>query len=294
MPNIIIIGERSNAQVELVTEKLRRGYADIHYLDLSAFNHDAKISWDPTNQQGAIDINGVDLDFKQVYSVYWQNANPLNLPVSRETLSALSPFFHNPGIRWVNGIDAIQYHQNKPRQLAHAKQLGACIPATFIGNNVNTAMTFLAEHQDVIIKPVQGGALTRQLDNDERYPDRLTSLLGQGPVTLQANIKGQHVRTYVLGHHVLSASIDSDQLDYRNDLDAHATEQILPRTETELARRICRGFGMVWCAIDWKYYRGKYVFLEANPCPHFARFEAKTQSPISSCIANMLTDFKAL
>jgi hypothetical protein len=294
MPNIIIIGEPSNPQVELVTEKLERGFADIHYLDLSKFSDTASVQWDPAKNSGALEINEVTLPFNRIYSVYWQNANPLNLPISRDMLSALSPFFHNASIRWVNSVDAINYHQNKPRQLAHAKQLGATIPATFIGNSVDAAFAFATEYPEIIVKPVHGGMLTRELAYQERTPERIAQLLKDGPVTLQTNIGGSHIRTYVLGPHVLSATIHSDYLDYRDDRGATATELLLPKEETELARRICRGFGMVWCAIDWKYYRGKYVFLEANPCPQFAHFEAVTQYPISGCIANMLLDYRSL
>lgn len=290
MQNIVILGHSTDIHVARIAEQLSKKPIDIHYFSLGDLHNGATISWNPNAEYGALNLGTSHIPFDTIKSVYWNNANPNHSPISKEIVSALSPFFHNDKIRWVNNIQAVQYHQNKPRQLAHAKKLGATIPATFIGNCVLAAEDFISEFSQIIVKPVQGGTLTRELLPQEREIEGLRTLLNKHPITLQQKIAGDHVRTYVLGDYILSAIIQSHHLDYRDDPNAVAVECYLPKPISTLAKRICDAFGMAWCAIDWKLWQDEYVFLEANPCPHFAKFEDLTRYPIANCIAELLTE----
>lgn len=288
MKKIIILGTQDDPEVALLSEHLLYEKALVYCLDLNKTPDQYQFHWKPESAAGSLLIGEQLVPFTSINGVFWRNANPSNQPVSRNLYSALSPFLYQKNLRWINSIHAINYHQNKPRQLYHAKQLGADIPDTYIGNSLSEAQQFISEHQQVVIKPVQGGDYTRELDEKERTPSGLANLLSTELVTLQRKINGMHIRTFVINNHVLSAVISSDLLDYRLDNHAFTNEFMLPQYETELARKICSEFGMAWCAIDWKYDEGRFVFLEANPSPHFAQFEASTRYPITACIANML------
>lgn len=288
MKKIIILGSEDDREVKLLSEHLLYENAQVYCLDLCKTPEQYQFHWKPESAAGSLLIDDQLIPFTSINGLFWRNANPSNQPLSRNLYSALSPFLYQPNLRWINSINAINYHQNKPRQLYHAKQLGADIPDTYVGNSLSEAQRFISTHPQVIIKPVQGGAYTRELVADERTSDGLATLLSKDLVTLQRRINGMHIRTFVINDHVLSAAIGSDQLDYRLDEHAFTNEFTLPQYETELSRRICTAFGMAWCAIDWKYDEGRFVFLEANPAPHFAEFETKTRYPITACIANLL------
>jgi len=292
----LIIGDEKEYQIYQFANKLRQKGRAVKCLLLSDFPHKNSISWEPDSGQGYLHLASEAYHFNDIKSVYWHRAEPRSHDgtdagnwIKKETQSALSPLLNCPDIRWVNGLSSLRYHLNKPRQLNHAVRLGALIPPTYIGNNPEYAFAFLSRHKDCIFKPVQGGSLTKRVCNEQRDMGHLEKALCKAPVTLQAKVGSTNIRTYVMGSRILSAEIISSQIDFREDAHTRAKVVTLPENETNLARRICRGFGMVWCAIDWRADNyGNYFFLEANPCPYFHRFEELSGLPISDELSRLL------
>jgi len=292
----LIFGDEREFQVHHFAKKLRHLGRLVKCLLLSDFPNKNSISWEPDCGQGYIHLGEKSYSFNDIKSVYWHRADCSRDEdissvrwLKKETQSALSPLLNCQGIRWVNSLSSLQYHLNKPRQLNHAVRLGALIPPTYIGNNPEHAFAFLSRHKDCIFKPVQGGCLTKCVNKELRDMDHLKQALCKAPVTLQEKVGSTNIRTYVLGNRILSAELVSSQIDFREDVETRAKVVTLPEREANLARRICRGFGMVWCAIDWRTDNyGNYFFLEANPCPYFHRFEELSGLPVSDELSRLL------
>ncbi|MFC3094836.1 hypothetical protein DRW07_17940 [Alteromonas sediminis] len=292
----LIVGDEKEYQIHCIAVRLREMGSEVRCLQLSDFPLKNAISWQPDCGQGYLHLNNESFSFNDIKSVYWHRAQACQSEqattgnwLKKEVQSALSPLLNCLSIRWINPISALQYHQNKPRQLNHAVRLGAVIPPTYIGNNPRCALDFLRQHSVCIFKPVQGGALTQPVCHKQRHMDHLQSALRLAPVTLQAKVGTSNVRTFVLGNTLLSAELKTDYLDFREDSNVQVHVVTLPDNIANLARRICRGFGMIWCAIDWRIDAyGQFYFLEANPCPHFYRFEQLTGLPVSEELGRLL------
>lgn len=289
MSVILIFGDEQEPQTGEFANNLRHRGADVQCLMFSDFPDKLSVSWSPENNSGVLHLTHQDYCFSKIKSVYWHktvsaeaNNNYLGW-FKEEVRSALSPFLHCNTIRWVNGLNAIQYHANKPRQLSHAVRLGAHIPPTYIGNNSAAAASFLETYAECIYKPVQGSSITKRVLPQQRSEQHLSRTLKTAPITLQAMVGCTNVRTYVIGNNLYSAELAP----HASDLAAKIIS--LPPHVAALAHRICRGFQMLWCAIEWRRDdKGNYYFLEANPCPHFTHFENQTALPIQQQLANLL------
>ncbi len=271
--------------------------------DSADFPTQTAISWSPHLNEGSVHIDGDDIPFSGIRSVFWSCLHPAKLACGmtpeqqsiarNDVCSTLRTFLQEPTIRWVNPWQSYQYHKVKPRQLAHAQRLGANIPVTLISNNIEKILAFCEQVGNVIYKPVYGGALTREVQPNQLNPQRLQLVLAMSPVTLQQFIPGTNVRTYVIGQHVFSAEIAADTIDFRDDRNPVLRPISLSVRETELAIRISRGFGMCWTAIDWRRdHDGTLFFLEANPSPMFMFFEQQTGFAITEALTDMLVSKK--
>ena len=293
----LIIGDEDEPQTHKFAEYLRRQGYDVHCFLVTDFPDKLGVSWSPDCGQGKLHLGKLECRFESIKSIYWHRTEPMpngnhteqSTWLKKERFSALSPLFHCNGIRWVNSFSAIQYHLNKPRQLNHAVRLGATIPPTYIGNSVEEADSFLSNHKQCIYKPVQGGTTTKVVTKAHRNKAHLAQALSKAPITLQARVGVTNVRSYVIGNQIFSAELATEAVDFRDDAATDAKVIDLPFPERDLARRLCRGFGMEWCAIDWRRDEaGQYYFLEANPCPYFIHFENVTSLPISRELGHLL------
>ncbi|MGB2426439.1 MAG: ATP-grasp domain-containing protein [Alteromonas sp.] len=288
----LIIGQENDPHVTHMSRCLLNRHRKVIVFDASQYPMCHSISWDPLRSEGWLTVADDELRFADICSVYWRYFPALNttdLIAAQDSMSTIKTLLSEPHINWVNGLNAIEGHKVKPRQLNLAHRLGAKIPSTYVGNCVQAAQRFLAQHRQVIYKPVHGGAHTRWLDADKRALEHLASVLTQAPVTLQSYICGTDIRTYVIGNQTFSVEFTSDRVDYRTDPDCRAEAVAIPSTVQKLARRIMRGLGMQWTAIDWRCDAdGRFHFLEANPSPMFLAVEQDTGLPISEALTELL------
>lgn len=298
MKNVILLGQASDPQIQ----HLQRVIEDTRYtpwvVDTARFGDQLQLSYDPGYDDGMLHINEQTVPFSSITAAYWhvyatphncQSDDALASQVAREQASTLQSFFLFKQIRWVNGIEAVRGHQCKPVQLSLARRLGATIPDSYIGNERRIARAFAHHYPNVILKPVRGGQTARLLSDEERSPAALMALLDRTPGTLQEYIPGTNVRSYVFGTDVVSVQIDASTVDFREDPHVTILNTPTPRAVQTLASRICRGFGMAWCAIDWRRRPdGSYFFLEANPCPYFLAVEASTGADLTGRLLSLL------
>ena len=189
----------------------------------------------------------------------------------------------------------------QPKQLHLAKRLGANIPATYIGCQQDAIESFINLHKEIIVKPVFAGHLSYKLTPSQKHSKQINTWAKQA-VTLQEYIKGQDVRTYIVGDFIISAIIKPKQKshnkevsnefeisDYRELPNPEMIPMQLPLSVQQLAIRIMRAFHLRFTAIDWRLTpNGEFVFLEANPAPLFVYAQNKLGVEIDKALISLL------
>lgn len=198
------------------------------------------------------------------------------------------------GCRVVNPPQAASVLQYKPFQLHVLRRIGAPVPRTLISNDPAAVRAFHAEVRDVVFKPIMGGALTRQLD-DEALGTLDT--VRAAPVIYQQRIAGDDVRVMLAGDEFVSSvaiRTPAQHLDFRADPvysggKATYEEVRLPRPVVAACRKAARLCGLTFAGIDLKHTPdGGWVFLELNSSPIYLDVEVKLGHPISRAIARLV------
>src|SRR5262249_44751965 len=111
------------------------------------------------------------------------------------------------------------------------------------------------------------------------------------PVTLQEEVLGTNVRVFVAGMRVLACELNTEAIDFRDDLAADIRPHRLSSEMTEQSLQIARELDLLWTGMDFRLTPdGRYVFLEANPSPMFIGFEARTKQPLTESLAALLLE----
>ncbi|MEG3767398.1 hypothetical protein [Alteromonas sp. 14N.309.X.WAT.G.H12] len=285
----LCLGDGCEPQLQHMVEALTTANVETCILNTAQFPQNLRIHFNAADNQYIMKLQHRQYDLGAFGVFYWQRfippAHGQNTTLLANLTSALSPLFLTHSHRWFNSLHAVRYHQAKPVQLVAARKLGATIPDTCISNDVQRIRAFCDSQHNVIVKPVFGGTYSQSIKRNGKWQSSLCSHLVDEPMTFQSWIEGMDIRSFVVGERVLSAKIDSAADDYRIDTSAMAVKTKVPKAIEALSIRLCRKLGMKWCAIDWrKTPAGHYVFLEANPCPMFCRFELDTGLPITEAL----------
>lgn len=306
---IALLGSENEPQIIHLLHALQALGHHTVVVNTQYFGQRWQLSYDPDFNDGILHFSPgmpvttsppiAHLAMSRIAAVYWHQYLP---PIcegsdeahsqwlTQEVTSTLLCWFNFSDTRWVNSIASIRAHQCKPTQMRAAAKLGAKLPYTFVGNCEQVAYQFCCNMREVIYKPVKGGKTTQYLQKSGQLRHQLSQFLARQPVTFQAYISGTNIRSYVLDNEVISVQIDSDSIDFRDDDSAQPCLTLLPKEIQDLAVAICRELGMYWCAIDWrKTVKGKYYFLEANPCPFFLHVERVTGVDITGRLIKLLT-----
>src|SRR5689334_22983488 len=206
----------------------------------------------------------------------------------------------------MDNLHHIRHAENKQLQLQVARELGLDIPRTLTTNDPAAVRAFA--------KNCDNGMVTKMLSSFAIYdegkelvvftnpvkPEDLADLSGLSlcPATFQESVrKSLEIRVTVVGHRVMSASIDSQVStrathDWRRDglhllQDWHPYQ--LPLDVEEKILHLMDFFSLNYSAIDIILTPdGKHVFLELNPCGEFFWLEQSAGLPISNAIADLL------
>ena len=299
--NILILGNSSDEHARHMKQALIEADVEVNYLDTRRFPTQLRMSWQPNNQVGSLQLSDShQLKFQDIKSVYWRSFTGVEIPkledsypqmlAFEDSMSTVRTMLQAFPARWVNSWQAYQFHKEKPLQLLQVHRLGVKIPDSLITNNPEQVISFAKSHQKVIFKPVYGGIHTQILTDSHLESERLNLVLSISPITIQEYIPGTNIRSYVIGDSVYSAEIRSDSLDFREDYQA----QLIPIDEPAKVKQDClaiaKALYLEWTAIDWRRTpEGEYFFLEANPSPMFIHFEKQTGFPITQELVSLLT-----
>ena len=291
---IALLGEATDPQIRHLHHHLLIAGHTPWVADTSRFGEDWSLAFDTHSFEGYFVINDRHIQLSEIKAAYWHRyIQPKRHDTAcKSTLtdfsSALNCWFHYPGTRWVNGLEAVRYHQCKPAQLHHAVRLGAQVPRTWVGNHATSASHFCTLVHSPVIKPVHGGEVASRLTPNSDAT--LATRLARSPATLQHYVPGTNVRSYVVGDTLFHLELATTHVDFRTDDELLPVATTVPSTIESLAVALCRAFSMHWCAIDWRVTPDKqYYFLEANPCPYFLYAEQVTGLNITAALIDVLT-----
>lgn len=296
---ILILSDENDAHARHVLSFLRKRGADAHLLDSKRFPGDLRMSLDPASWRGSIVLDGAtQVPFDTISAVYWRGYSGVGGPplpnaeqryiASNDSRSLFESFLINLPTHWVNGWDGYQLHQTKPVALQRAAAIGVRVPQTLLTNDPQQLREFVVRHQQVIFKPVQGGAHTRRLSAEHLTAEHFDRL-SLAPITLQEEIVGTNIRVFVAGTAVHACELKSEYLDFRDDSDPEIRTHTLTAAMQDLCQRIAVALHLRWTGIDFRLTdSGDYVFLEANPSPMFLGFERATGLPLTESLADLL------
>ncbi|KOG55749.1 hypothetical protein ADK75_10100 [Streptomyces virginiae] len=98
---------------------------------------------------------------------------------------------------------------------------------------------------------------------------------------------GRHLRMNVLGERTVTVLLESEDLDWRPNLDIPAREVLIPNEIEESVLATLKSLGLNMGAVDMKITDdGKYVFLEVNPQGQFLFLEGMCGVPITDRVAD--------
>lgn len=217
-----------------------------------------------------------------------RDLHPGDRPVAeRECSDFLGGLYHlaAPEAFWVNPLASRPRADLKAVQLREAARAGLAIPPTLMSNDPERIRRFLEEHRSRAVYkpfyPAQWEAgdqmavlLTSEVTAGDLPEDEILRLT---PGIFQTRIdKAHELRVTVLGHHVVTARLQSQEIeDARLDWRAAGSQlrvepDSLPREVEAACLRLMQSLGIVFGCFDFIVTpAGEHVFLEVNPAGQF-------------------------
>jgi hypothetical protein len=197
--------------------------------------------------------------------------------------------------RWISTIEATVRASDKLVQLNAAHSCGFRIPETLVSQSQSEVAEFFHRFNGkVIVKPIVGVQgpilLTRFMGNPLELDEASFEVC---PGLYQEFISGtRHIRLNCFGNRSFAASIDTEDLDWRPNLNVpiHAW-----RVSDDLhcrVRRVLDHLGLEMGIIDIKEApSGELIWLEVNPQGQLLFLESLTNEPLASHFADFLLSF---
>lgn len=297
---VLIVGGADSPEANLVAAALRTLGADVARCDTAGFPEDCRLSI----RRGSILMGDKPLRTPRTVYVRGLAAHPLapahaddlahrarglvaQCDEKRAFLESMLLILKRRGAKLVNGLRANSQHSRKPWQLDALEERGILVPRWLVTNNPDHLREFAESVDDVVYKPLAGGAPVRRLEVEDLLPERLESLR-LAPVLFQQYIAGTPLRAYVVGRRIVAAAeILAPGVDSRED-----TREVRPVRLTPAERSVVLSAsatcGMSFAAVDCIRATDGLVVLECNPSPMFAAFEELTGLRVGAPLADLL------
>lgn len=302
-PPVVLAGSRDDDHVAALVEALRARDVPTFVLDALRFPESVRLSLG----EGAdhVVVDGVRLgvprvmylrslylsptsylvDAREAMEQNWQRTM-IAFREKGELLLGLLRRWEAEGTRLYNPLSAGD-RTRKPYQLALLARAGLPVPKTLWTNDPEAVMAF-AREQRVVVKPIAGGAATKELSAAMLVPEKLARL-GAAPVTFQELLPGENLRVFVLDGRIVAAyRIHATELDYRQNeegMEAFTPDDAL----ANVCLRATEVLGLRFTGMDLKGdAAGVPKILELNPSPMFLGFDQRTGTDILGALADAL------
>ncbi|WP_018653847.1 ATP-grasp domain-containing protein [Actinomadura flavalba] len=303
----VVTHERDLHAYAVKAEMERRYPAQVQILECDHFSAAPGLSWSPDEKiEAVLPAVGGDAVRPQELDAVWfrrlansrTSANPeVTDPAHRELIctdtsgAALGALLTEFQGRWIDHPDASYTAQNKLVQLRAAHRLGLRLPATLISQSPDRIRAFCDAHPATIVKAVNGVVqapaatipVGRELLDDD-------AAMRVCPAIYQELVPGRrHVRVQVFGDRVLAALLESDDLDWRPNLNIPAVPHRLPTGIEDALRAVLRALGLTMGIFDLKITdEGEYVWLEVNPQGQWLFVEGMAGLPLIEAFTDFL------
>jgi hypothetical protein len=194
--------------------------------------------------------------------------------------------------RWISPLDATYRASDKILQLAVAASTGFRVPETLVSQSQAEVIEFFHKFDGkIIVKPIVGAPgpmlLTRFMGNPSELSEEAFLVC---PGLYQEFISGtRHIRLNCFGNKSFAASIDSEELDWRPNLNVPIQKWRVSDDLHERVRRVLDNLDLEMGIIDLKELpSGELVWLEVNPQGQFLFLESITKEPLASHFADFL------
>ena len=310
---ILIISADEDVHAQAVQSKLKILGEQAIILDLREFPSKSNLSIEPGNPQGKRVWHYRDskIDLRKVKAVWWRRPqaygidNSITDPASNnfvlhECEELIQGLWLSLDAFWINIPSKDERAARKLWQLDVAQRSGLQTPRTLITNDPEDAKEFINVDgpERTVYKAFQG---TEDTWRETRVlkPDEVKQLdsVRFAPVIFQEYIDAVYdIRVTIVGEQIFAAAIYSQETSYRVDfrmqMENVKIEAItLPSLVTNSLKELMHRLGLVYGAIDLRLTpEGKYVFLEINPAGQWLFVEDKTQQPISTAIAKLMSE----
>ncbi|MQY07525.1 ATP-grasp domain-containing protein [Actinomadura macrotermitis] len=303
----VVTHERDLHAYAVKAELERRHPAQVHIFECDHFSRAPGLSWSPAEKDVSVfpAADGTAVNLRELDAIWFRrlrnqrtSANPeVTDPVHRELISTdtsaaalgmLTTEFHG---RWVDHPDTCWTAQNKVVQLRAAHEIGLRLPATLISQSPERIRAFCDAHPKAIVKAVAGvmqaPAATVTVGAELLADDAAMRVC---PAIYQEFVPGRrHVRAQVFGDRVLAALLESEDLDWRPNLDIPAVPHELPSGIEDALRAVLRRLGLTMGIFDLKLTDdGEYVWLEVNPQGQWLFVEGMTGLPLIDAFTDFL------
>ena len=301
---MVVVSSAADQHARHVVNAIERAGAEVCYLDPAMVPERLPLSW--TEER----ITLGERSLEEIRSVYIKSVR-YSLPVvdprdaaerafcrwqdkliaERERhafLGAILRNFRVHGATVVNPLETFDLHFMKPYQLAVLFRAGFPVPKSVATCDPEAVQTFAAKFDEVIYKPIGGGAHVRLLTESDLTPERL-GLLCKAPVLFQERIPGREFRAYVLdGEPVQAFEVPTaEHVDVRANL-RHTQPASLPENVWEACVRAADHLGLVFSGIDLRIRPDEsFAILELNPTPAISFYD----DPVEGVVITRLADF---
>lgn len=312
---IVAIAHSEDSHTTAVMSELKRMGAAATILDLANFPRQMQLEARYGNGTGRAYTLGLpggeQIALSDCRSIWWRRPQPFRLhediqdPTSMqfamaETSEAFAGLWPSLDVFWINHptLDGAAHH--KLFQLRIAQEVGLSVPETLVTNDPVLAREFVTRHgiDRTIYKAFSG---THDAWRETRLvKEREVSLIDSvryAPVIFQEYIEAEvDLRITVVGSDIFPAAIHSQEttypVDFRMDMaNAKIEAHKLPAAIEEGLLALMAKLGLVYGAIDMRRTPdGEYVFLEINPAGQWLFVEARSEQPITKCLAALLAN----
>lgn len=191
--------------------------------------------------------------------------------------------FYPPGVQ--------RYDEWKPLQLEQFAAAGVTIPDTVFTTDPERVREFVAEHGEVVYKPIAESAWPNRLSESDIESAPLDRL-ANAPVQFQEYVDGDDVRAFFLDGEVVGASrYVTDEWTFKTEKQIDTAESVELREEVRRdVERAARVAPIRFGAADLRVSEDEHALLEVNPGPRFAFHDAYGATDIAGVLADILVD----
>ena len=307
MDRVGLFSLESDLHVHAIARELKNRHVQCHIFATDSQIETGGISWSNTSLPPVIrDYSGQWIDIRDLSTIWWRRVNQPQRDedrfcdketytfVSNEWKGAIFGIINDSfsGV-WVNDPKFDALAGNKLYHLKKAEQVGLKTPNTLISSDAATILKFIKQQKNgVVIKKILGTP-TLPLATVQVPENQLNESLSNAavcPSIYQEKIQSKrHIRAHCFGDEVYSVLIESDDLDWRRNLNCKFTQFSLGSATDKMLAQLLRLLKLKMGIMDLMISDSDdLVWLEINPQGQFLFAEALSGLDLKARFANFL------